>query len=85
MMLSNYTVEKITPKNEKEDKYGFRIIHNSKYCELYARCAETYDKWLEKLKLFCILTNYSSKYIKTHLIGRGSFAKVVVGVAFVGL
>lgn len=70
-------LEKIINKeNEKDEKFGIRLIHNRKYIELYARSSEVQDKWLSKLKQYCILTDYASNYSETKMIGEGSFAKV---------
>jgi hypothetical protein len=63
-------------ESEKDGKFGFRLIHNRKSLELYARSAEVLEKWMSKLKQFCIQTDYSSNYTNIKMIGEGSFAKV---------
>ena len=63
-------------ENEKDGKYGFRLIHNRKSIELYARSAEVLEKWMSKLKQFCVQTDFSSHYSNLKMIGEGSFAKV---------
>ena len=78
MNLLNYTLEKIIPKTQKEEKYGFKLIHNRVYCELFARNEENLNKWIESLKMLCVLTNYSANLTNIHLIGRGNSAKVIL-------
>ncbi len=63
-------------ENEKDDRFGIRFIHNRQYMELYARSFEVQDKWMGKLKQFCVLNTYSLQYMNIKLIGEGSFAKV---------
>jgi hypothetical protein len=69
-------LEKIPQQNEKDDKYGIRLIHNRTFCELYARAKDVQEKWIAKLTQFCVLTNYSSCFVNMKVIGKGSFAKV---------
>lgn len=64
--------------NEKEDKFGIRLIHNRKFIELYARSQDIQEKWVGKLKQFCTLATYSQQYVNIKLIGEGSFAKVIL-------
>lgn len=63
-------------ENEKDEKHGIKLIQNEKSMELYARSQEVQEKWIEKLKQFCILTTYDTQYENVKLIGEGSFAKV---------
>jgi len=62
-------------ENEKEDKFGIRFIHNRRSMELYARSREVQEKWVGRLKQFCILNTYAEQYTNVKLIGEGSFAK----------
>ena len=63
-------------ENDREEKYGIRLIHNGQCIELYARSVEVQDKWIGKLRRFCIMNTYSMQYMNIKLIGEGSFAKV---------
>ena len=63
-------------ENEKEEKFGIKLIQNRQYMELYSRAQDVHEKWIEKLKQFCILTTYETQYEHVKLIGEGSFAKV---------
>lgn len=69
-------LEKIHDDNEKEAKYGIRLIHNNEFCEMYARSKEVQEKWISELTRFCVLTCYSSSYVNIKAIGKGSFARV---------
>jgi len=76
-ILQNMRLEKIpTQIQGKDEKFGFRLTHNRQYTDFYVPSKEQQDKWILKLKQFCIMTNYSSNYINIKTIGKGSFAKV---------
>lgn len=75
-LLQNTRLELISNENEKDEKYGIRLTHNSHYCELYARSKELYDAWVTALSSVCVLTNYGASFINVKMIGKGSFAKV---------
>lgn len=68
--------EKIHNENEKDDKFGVRLIHNREYCELYARSQDVQEKWITALAKFCVFTSYSSSFVNIKAIGKGSFARV---------
>ena len=61
---------------EKEERFGFRLIKNGHFIDLFARSKELQDKWMVNLKQFCILSLFSSNYINIKVIGKGTFAKV---------
>ena len=65
-------------ENEKDDKFGIKFVHNRQSMELYARSKEVQEKWLGRLRQFCILSTYADQYANVKLIGEGSFAKVVL-------
>jgi len=69
-------VEKIFTENEKEEKFGIRLIQNAQFCEIYARAQDVQEKWVTALSKFCVLTNYSSCFVNIKAIGKGSFARV---------
>jgi serine/threonine protein kinase len=75
----NMRVEKISCPADKEDKFGIRFMHNGQYFDLYARAKDLQEKWIQKLKEFCVMTNYNSAYLNHKVIGKGSFAKVYLG------
>jgi len=74
-LIQNMRLEKLKG-HEKDEHYGFRLVHNKKSIELYARSAEVQDKWVSKLKQFCVQTDYAASYSNIKMIGEGSFAKV---------
>ena len=63
-------------EKERDEKFGIRFIHNGECIELYARSLETQEKWMEKLKSFCILNTFSEEFTIVKKIGEGSYAKV---------
>ena len=77
-LVQNMTLQKLSnAENEKDEKFGIRLIHNRKCIELYAKNRDVQDKWISKLKEFCIQSDYASNYQNVKMIGEGSFAKVV--------
>jgi len=68
-------IEKFS-NNEKDERYGIRMMHNLLSCDLFARNKEQYEKWISVLSSFCILTSYSANFVNTKVIGKGSFARV---------
>ena len=68
----------VSNENEKDEKYGIRLIHNGQYFELYARARDQYEKWATSLSCYCVLTTYSQDFVNAKVIGKGSFAKVRV-------
>lgn len=69
-------IDKIPQLNDKDDKYGIKLMQNRCFCELFARAKDVQEKWIQKLTQFCVLTNYSSCFVNVKTIGKGSFAKV---------
>jgi len=61
---------------EKDEKYGIRLIHNGQHIELFARAKDLYERWVESFSSLCVLTTYSSDFVNAKVIGKGSFAKV---------
>ena len=69
-------IEKIYLQQDKDEKFGLRLIHNNAYFEIYARSKDVQEKWLAALSRFCVLTSYSSSFVNIKVIGKGSFARV---------
>jgi len=77
-LVQNMRLEIInSSENEKDDKFGIRFVRNGQSMELYARSKEVQEKWVGRLKQFCILSTYSEQYTNIKLIGEGTFAKVL--------
>ena len=71
-------IEVIINLNEKEDKYGIRFYQNAQSFDLFARAKDVQDKWIAKLKEFCVFTNFATNYNNIKVVGKGSFAKVYI-------
>lgn len=54
---------------------GFKGIHT-----FYCRTKEARKKWLQQLKKVCILNGLKAKYNRTELLGKGTFARVHLGI-----
>lgn len=63
--------------NELE-KQCFFISRNKKYDILFAATKETYDKWYDEFKRTCILTYFGKYFTNLKVIGKGTFAKVIL-------
>ncbi|CAD8109476.1 unnamed protein product [Paramecium sonneborni] len=80
--LSTSRIERIKYKNDQEvdalnkKKYGFRIIHNKKFRELYSRSKELNQQIWDFLKKYCLQLTFKEEYIIERMIGKGNFAKV---------
>ncbi|CAD8057326.1 unnamed protein product [Paramecium sonneborni] len=78
--LSRIQKLKYENKQEKESynkkKYGFRLIRNNQYRELYSRSKELNQQLWEKLRKCAILTQFKEDYTLEKIIGKGNFAKV---------
>ncbi|CAK92752.1 unnamed protein product (macronuclear) [Paramecium tetraurelia] len=75
-------IERIKYKNEQESdacnkkKYGFRIIRNQKFKELYSRSKELNQQIWDFLKKQCLQLTFKEEYVIERMIGKGNFAKV---------
>jgi len=63
--------------NELE-KQCFFLSRNKKYDILFASSKDIYDKWLEEFKRTCILTYFGKYFTNLKVIGKGTFAKVIL-------
>ncbi|CAK56402.1 unnamed protein product (macronuclear) [Paramecium tetraurelia] len=59
-----------------QKKYGFRIIRNNQYRELYSRSKELNQQLWEHLRKCAILTQFKEDYSLEKMVGKGNFAKV---------
>lgn len=73
-----------TEEESKEDepneleKQCFFVSRNKKYDILFATTKEIYDKWYEEFKKTCILTYFGKYFTNLKVIGKGTFAKVIL-------
>ena len=72
----DYSVdEKI--KNSHE-KFCLIFTHDKVYYILYANDANIFNEWSEHLKICCVLSYFSKYYTNLKIIGKGTFAKVIL-------
>lgn len=64
--------------NEALERQCFFVSRNKKYDILFAQEKNDYQKWLEHLKKQCILTYFGKYYTNLKVIGKGTFAKVIL-------
>lgn len=60
------------------ERQCFFLSRNKKYDILFSQDRDDYLKWLEELKKQCILTYFAKYYTNLKLIGKGTFAKVIL-------
>lgn len=65
------------PASELE-KQCFFFSRNKKYDLVFAPNKEEYNTWLQKLNKVCILTYFGKYYNNLKVIGKGTFAKVIL-------
>jgi len=76
-LIQNVRLETFTEEEgSKDEKFGIRLVHNSCYCDLYARTKELQETWISALSNFCVLNQYGLNFVNVKVIGKGSFAKV---------
>lgn len=64
-------------KNSHE-KYCLIFTHDKVYYILYANEQQIFNEWSESLKSCCILSYFSKYYTNLKIIGKGTFAKVIL-------
>lgn len=64
-------------KNSHE-KYCLIFTHDKVYYILYANEQQIFNEWSESLKSSCILSYFSKYYTNLKIIGKGTFAKVIL-------
>jgi len=64
-------------KNSHE-KFCLIFTHDKVYYILYAMESEIFNEWSEHLKICCILSYFSKYYTNIKIIGKGTFAKVIL-------
>ena len=61
-----------------EDKLFFFFSHNKHYDIVFVNSNDLYLQWLENLKKTCILSYFGRFYNSLKVIGKGTFAKVLL-------
>ena len=68
----------LTKEGDNLEKQCFFLSRNKKYDILFSQLKEDYQKWLTELKKLCILTYFGKYYNNLKVIGKGTFAKVIL-------
>ncbi|KAM3137303.1 hypothetical protein pb186bvf_010673 [Paramecium bursaria] len=63
---------------QSDEKFPITLIQDGKKLVLHARCQESRDKWILYLKQTCILNVYRESYVNLKVLGKGTFAKVLL-------
>jgi hypothetical protein len=68
------------PSNMKNGsfKYGFNFLKNKNTCELLTNDKESFEEWKKALSARCILHTFHDEYQVSKMVGKGSFAKVLL-------
>lgn len=64
-------------KNSHE-KYCLIFTHDKMYYILYASEQSIFMEWCDHLKISCVLSYFSKFYTNLKIIGKGTFAKVIL-------
>lgn len=64
--------------NSNLERQCFFLSKNKKYDILFAQTKEEYVAWLDLFKRLCILTYFGKYYNNLKVIGKGTFAKVIL-------
>lgn len=75
--LAHSKLGEIQPTSTNNNS-GFSISKNGATYEFYSTDKEVIDNWIFALKNVCILTTFHEEYKALKMIGRGSFAKVMI-------
>ncbi|CAG9329424.1 unnamed protein product [Blepharisma stoltei] len=74
--------KRVTPfkDNRENPKYGFKLGHNDNYRIFYVNSEEELNIWINKLSFVGIIDNIEKDYSMAREIGKGSFARVFLGI-----
>ncbi len=76
--LAHTKLNHLTPTSTNPN-YGFSISKDGATYEFSSPEKEVIENWIYALKNVCILTTFHEEYKALKMIGRGSFAKVLLG------
>ncbi|CAD8067099.1 unnamed protein product [Paramecium primaurelia] len=78
LFLTNVYLD-LNPQNIMEkDKHSIVLLSGSKKYNFIAKSQEQKQKWIEHLKKTCILNNYRDIFLNLKVIGKGTYAKVIL-------
>ena len=69
-------LEPFTEENEKEERFGFRLVQGGIYQDFYTITPEILEGWLDKLSRIVILNDLEDDFAILKEIGSGNYAKV---------
>ncbi|CAD8087488.1 unnamed protein product [Paramecium sonneborni] len=78
LFLTNVYLDLSCQNIMEKDKYPIILISGSKKYIFNAKSQELKQKWVEKLKKTCILNNYREIFLNLKVIGKGTYAKVLL-------
>lgn len=83
MILKGTKLETLDNSSDETLKVTFQrycliFSHNKKYYILYPKSEEEYKEWLINLKKNCVQSSYNKLFTNIKIIGKGTFAKVIL-------
>lgn len=69
---------KIKLPKAKNYQFGFKFTKNGHSCEIYTNNEQIYENWSNILSLKMIQTTFHEDFEVTKIIGKGSFANVLI-------
>ncbi|CAD8080953.1 unnamed protein product [Paramecium sonneborni] len=78
LFLTNVYLDLISQNIMEKDKHPIVLISGSKKYIFNAKSQEQKQKWIEKFKMTCILNNYRDIFLNLKVIGKGTYAKVLL-------
>lgn len=65
-------------KKESTDNFAITLCSCGKKFVMNARSQQSRDKWVQQLRRTCILRDYRETYVNLRVLGKGTFAKVLL-------
>ena len=78
MVFDSVRVNFLNEEKGSEYKFGFHFMKNKSTCELMTNDFETFEEWKHVLSSRCILHTFHNEYQVSKMVGKGSFAKVLL-------
>ncbi|CAD8151535.1 unnamed protein product [Paramecium octaurelia] len=78
LFLTNVYLDLNSQNILEKDKHPIVLLSGSKKYVFNARSQEQRQKWIDQFKKTCILNNYRDIYLNLKVIGKGTYAKVLL-------
>ncbi|CAD8133301.1 unnamed protein product [Paramecium octaurelia] len=78
LFLTNVYLDLKFLGEQEKDKFPIILLNGNRKLVLNARSQESQTKWIEQFKKTCILNNYRGVYTNIKVLGKGTFAKVLL-------